>query len=275
VYFNPAKTAGGMVEADQYCLLGLIFASLVSIASMDSFWFFEVQPGYELLADIIVIVWVGLAMSAVAWTKQWMAKPTFNPACSMVAIILFTVVVKEGGADTLLQVALLVCFGAVVSNFVCFTIWPSSATHNLRNSMTTTVDSFATLLQLMTQTFLLEESLMKPSQDKIQKAAENHQSSFVKLKKDLSEAHSEALFGGPSRPVPNAGRDDLGKAYEDAVGCLNRLGQHLNGLRSGTRLQYELAQAHLQGKIVLRRDVQEKRKADECPFCHARNWSGR
>lgn len=32
-------------------------------------------------------------------------------------------------------------------------------------------------------------------------------------------------------------------AYEDAVDSLNRLGQHLNGLRGGTRLQFELTKA--------------------------------
>jgi hypothetical protein len=72
VYFNPAKTAGGMVEADIYCLIGLLFAAFVSLSSMNGFWFFEVQPGYEWLADSIVIFWIGLSMSIVAWTKQWM-----------------------------------------------------------------------------------------------------------------------------------------------------------------------------------------------------------
>jgi hypothetical protein len=163
----------------------------------------------------------------------------------------FRRVVKEGGLPTLLQVSVLVMAGALISNLVCYTVWSQSATSNLRKSMTTTLGSFSTILALVTDTFLLEESQFKPSQDKIQRAIENHQASFVKLKKDLSEAHSEALFGGPSRPAHDAGRDSLGKAYEDAVDSLNRLGQHLNGLRSGTRLQYELSKAHMDGKIRL------------------------
>jgi hypothetical protein len=61
-----------MVEADTYCLMGLFFAAFVSLSSMGGFWFFERQDGYEWLADSIVIFWVGVSMSFVAWMKQWM-----------------------------------------------------------------------------------------------------------------------------------------------------------------------------------------------------------
>ena len=78
VYFNPAKTLGAMVEADIYCMMGLIFASFVSLSSMSVYWFFELQPGLEWLADILVLLMIGLGMSVVAWMKVWMAKPSFN-----------------------------------------------------------------------------------------------------------------------------------------------------------------------------------------------------
>ena len=78
MYFNPAKTIGGMAEADEYCFLGLLFSAFISLTSMSMYWFFEVQPGWEWLADFLVLFWVGLGMSAVAWMKVWMAKPSFN-----------------------------------------------------------------------------------------------------------------------------------------------------------------------------------------------------
>ena len=78
VYFNPAKTFGGMLEADQYCFMGLVYASVVSLVSMSIYWFFEVQPGLEWLADSLVLLLVGLGMAMIAWMKMWMAKPTFN-----------------------------------------------------------------------------------------------------------------------------------------------------------------------------------------------------
>ena len=82
VYFNPAKTLGGMLEADKYCLMGLLFAAFVSLSSMTMFWFFEVRAGWEWLADALVILWIGVGMSLVAWMKLWMAKPTFNTGLS-------------------------------------------------------------------------------------------------------------------------------------------------------------------------------------------------
>lgn len=144
--------------------------------------------------------------------------------------------------------------GSVISNLVCYLIWPQSATENLQTSMTKSLDSFATLLSMLTNVFLLENENGSRSTglEKIQRAAENHQSSFTSLKKDLSEAKSEWLQSGRSMEDTleglSSGRTSKGgftiaKSYEDAVDSLNRLAQHLNGLRSGTRLQHDLTKA--------------------------------
>ncbi|KAI0929858.1 hypothetical protein AcV5_006710 [Taiwanofungus camphoratus] len=255
VYYNPAKTLGGMVEADVFCFMGLLFAAFVSLSSMSMFWFFEVKPGLEWLADSLVLLWIGLGMSAVAWMKVWMAKPTFNTACSMTAIILFIVVVKEGGLQTLSQVSFIVLVGALISNLVCALLWPQRATKNLQDAMTKTLQSFATLLEMLTTTFLLEEPLHHLSHQKLQHAAESHQASFTSLKKNLVEAQSEWMFGGPSKASgghEKHSQSSSGQAYQDAIDSLNRLGQHLNGLRSGTTLQFELIKAERSGKVVFR-----------------------
>ncbi|KAG2074050.1 hypothetical protein BDR04DRAFT_1134000 [Suillus decipiens] len=251
VYYNPAKTMGGMMEADSYCSIAFLYAAFVCLGSMSMFWYLEVRPGWEWLGDALVILWVGVSMWGLTWMKVWMAKPTFNSACSMAAIILFVVIVKEGGWETLLQVSSIVLVGTLISNVVCFTLWPQSATDNLQLNMTKTLDSFATLLSMITNTFLLEEPIRQPSQDKIHKAVENHQASFTSLKKNLEEAKSE-WFSGLRGQGSKASR----QAYEDAVGSLTRLAQHLNGLRSGTRLQYELTKAHSEGRLTLKRDSQ-------------------
>jgi hypothetical protein len=155
-------------------------------------------------------------------------------------------VVKEGGLETLLQVALIVAIGACISNFVCMTLWSQSAKKNLQANMTKTLDSFSTILSLLTSTFLLEDEFYQPSQEKISKAVAAHQATFTGLKKSLSEAQSERLYAGH-----NAGRG--GDPYEDAVDSLTRLAQHLNGLRSGTSLQYDLVKAHRDAKVAIRR----------------------
>ncbi|KAF8893583.1 hypothetical protein BD779DRAFT_1507033 [Infundibulicybe gibba] len=242
VYFNPAKTMGAMVDADLYCFIGLLYSAFVSLSSMTMFWWLEVKPGWEWLADLLAISWIGLSMSALAWTKVWMV------ACSMTVIIVFVVLIREGGLETLLQVSTIVLIGSLVSNAVCYLIWPQTAYSNLQINMTQTLDSFSTLLTMLTKTFLLEDEFRKPSHEKLHKAIEHHQSSFTSLKKNLSEARSEWFHRSPRTSEDGQGGNRSRRAYEDAVDSLNRLGQHLNGLRSGTRLQYELTRAGVVGR---------------------------
>jgi hypothetical protein len=119
------------------------------------------------------------------------------------------------------------------------TLWSQSAKKNLQANMIKTLDSYSTILSLLTSTFLLEDESYQPSQEKISKAVAAHQATFTGLKKSLAEAQSERLYGGP-----NTGLSGGGDPYEDAVDSLTRLAQHLNGLRSGTSLQYDLVKAH-------------------------------
>lgn len=159
-------------------------------------------------------------------------------------------VVKEGGVAQLLQVSFIVFVGSIISNLICCCLWPQSATRNLQNNMIHTLNSYSMLLKLLTRTFLLDAPLHHPREAKIQKAVADHQASFTSLKKNLAEAKSEGIFG-PGNGAMGKGKD-TGAAYEDAVDSLNRLAQHLNGLRSGTSLQYDLAKAHLDGRVDLR-----------------------
>jgi hypothetical protein len=83
VYFNPAKTIGAMIEADLYVLLGLVYTSVISLAAMAMYWFFELKPGWEWLADLIVITWIGISMSVIAFLKVWMVSRFVAFATSM------------------------------------------------------------------------------------------------------------------------------------------------------------------------------------------------
>lgn len=79
MYYNPAKTLGGMIEADIYCIMGLGFASFISLGSMYTYRALESYAGWKWLADALALIWIGVGMSLVAWFKLWIAKPTFNP----------------------------------------------------------------------------------------------------------------------------------------------------------------------------------------------------
>lgn len=166
-------------------------------------------------------------------------------------------VVKEGGPQTLIQVAFIVFVGVIVSNLTCFILWPQTATSNLQDNMTKTLDSFSTLLRTLVGSFLLEEPLHHLSQEKLQKAVENHQSSFTSLRRNLGEARGEMLS-----EKGKLGHTNLGSAYEDAVDSMTRLAQHLNGLRSGSKSQYDLAKAHRDGKLVLKKLSANAKKRD-------------
>lgn len=105
---------------------------------------------------------------------------------------------------------------------------------------------------MLTRIFLLEHESGSHITDmeKIQRAVENHQNSFTSLRKNLTEAKSEWVLTRAatetSYPFGVSGGNLSGReSYEAAVDCLNRLGQHLNGLRSGTRLQYDFTKARI------------------------------
>lgn len=108
-----------------------------------------------------------------------------------------------------------------------------------RNDITQTLGSFSTLLEVLTRTFLLESDL-HPKHRKLLRAVEAHQASFTSLKRNLREARSEWC----DRRIQSTS-----SAYDSTVDSLTRLAQHLSGLRSGTSLQHELAQAMRDGVL--------------------------
>ncbi|KAG9113176.1 hypothetical protein FRC07_007817 [Ceratobasidium sp. 392] len=148
----------------------------------------------------------------------------------MTSIILFVVLVKEGGTQVLLQVMLITVLGITIANAACFLLWPESATTDLQKEMTTTLKSFSTLLQMLTSTFLLLDTKTTRRKELL-RAVEAHQKSFTSLKKVLAEARVEWCDPRIQRTA---------EVYEEAVVGLNRLAQHFGGLRSGTKLQFEL-----------------------------------
>lgn len=91
--------------------------------------------------------------------------------------------------------------------------------------------SFATLVELFTRTFLLEENL-HPRHQGLLKAVKDHEATFTSLKNSRNEAKSE--WWDPQMQGASSSHDAL-------VDSLTRLAQHVSGLRSGLNLQRELA----------------------------------
>lgn len=130
----------------------------------------------------------------------------------------------------------IILIGSIISNLVCFCLWRQTATKKLQDGLRETLDSFSTLLSTLVCSFLLEEPPTK-SREKLHKAVQNHQTSFTSLKSNLSDAKTEITPG-------HSASGNLSKAYEDAVDSMNRLAQHLNGLRSGSKFQYDITKRY-------------------------------
>ncbi|PWN51920.1 hypothetical protein IE53DRAFT_405416 [Violaceomyces palustris] len=249
VYFHPAKSLGAMLEADLFALIAFVYSIALSFSSMAAAVFLH-EAGMPILSNVLsVLVFLGLGMSLVGYAKVKVGKPQFNTACSLIGVIVFTVAVKEGSThlghfstDKTFQVSLVVLVGTLVSNLVCFFLWPQSATTNLQNDISRNLQGFATLLKVLTKTFLLDDpSNFHIKSDKIKQAIDDHHDSFTSLKKNLLEAKLESPFDLRMR-----GMNDK---YDAATDSLNRLAQHLTGLRSSCGLQHEIMMAQKRSGI--------------------------
>ncbi|GHJ83768.1 hypothetical protein NliqN6_0170 [Naganishia liquefaciens] len=239
VYFHPGRSIGSMILASKYCVILATLAALTclgaiaTLATFDRFFPDEDTLGFEAGDLIVCVFWIGGSMGGLAWLKQWVNNPSFNTGCSMAAVTLFTVVVKEGGISKLTEVLLIVVIGATISNIVCYTLWPQSATTRLQNQISTTIDSFATLFRLLQASFLLDRPPNDASYASLQVAAKAHSAAFTQLKADLAEAQEERLVDG------RIGFEQR-QRYAAVTSSLTRLAQHLTGMRGGTGLQGEL-----------------------------------
>ena len=176
----------------------------------------------------------------------------------MAAMILYTVVIKEGALPKLREIVLIVVIGCTyrpsprgiksdidagfIAAVVCVLLFPSSATTRLQGSIDKSLKSFSTLLDLLTSTFLLEKTVVKENKTSLKEAVSSHSSAFKKLKTDLAEAKHERMFDSRIR-------GNRLKLYDAGIGSLARLAQHLNGLRSSIKLQDSIIRAVREGKL--------------------------
>ncbi|KAG2175599.1 hypothetical protein INT43_001246 [Umbelopsis isabellina] len=238
VFFNPAKTRGGMVEAAGYGWGYVLFALTVSLGSMITSDYY-IDRDMETVAHIISLgFWLAGSAFVVAFLKAYWNKPPVATASSLCFIIIFIILVKEGSAnegdfDTqrIQEYTTAVATGTVITLAVCFLVWPISAAKKLGKDISNTLLSFRLLLKLLTKTFLLDDDLPQFTANKsLQSAIESHRSSFTALKKSLSDAKLE-FFNNDLRQNSDT--------YDDIVKSLQRLAQHVGGLRSSCGLQFE------------------------------------
>ncbi|KAJ9103734.1 hypothetical protein QFC21_002194 [Naganishia friedmannii] len=257
VYFHPGRSMGSMFLASKYCIILALLAALFSLASIftlqlfDHFFPEEGTFGFQAGDVTVLVLWIGSSMAGLAWLKQWVNNPSFNTGCSMAAVTLFTVVVKEGGFAKLGEVLLIVVVGA---------------TTKLQTSISTTLDSFSTLFRLLNATFLLDRPPNDASYASLQTAAQLHSAAFTQLKADLAEAQHERLL---DRRIDAKQRE----RYAAVTDSLTRLAQHLTGMRGGTGLQSDLLKGTKRGILEINTasssDSDDKEVSDDPKTRHA------
>ncbi|KAI8081545.1 Fusaric acid resistance protein-like-domain-containing protein [Halteromyces radiatus] len=240
VFFNPAKTLGGMVEAAAYGWGYTLFALIICIGSMITTDYFVDLGYFDVAHAISLIFWLAGSTFIVAFLKAHWNKPPVATASSLCFIIIFIIVVREGSAnlgdfDTtrIEQITSAVATGTLITVTSCILFWPVSATKKLCKDINVTLSSYRVLLKLLTKTFLLDDDLPEFKANRtLQSAIEAHRSSFTSLQKSLKEAKLERVWSSDIR-----GHE---KEYEQVVGNMERLAQYIGGLRSSCGLQFEL-----------------------------------
>lgn len=267
VYFNPAKSYGAMIEADMLIIVGVAYAMLLCCGSMAMSVVLD-RHNLQALGHILVVtVWLGAGYGYLAWIKLTSGKAAVGTACSMVSLICSGLITKTAAfhigqfqVHPILQILLIVLIGSLISNFVCFAIWPRSAVDQLQVDLNRTLSSFSTLLDLLCKTFMLEGGIrIRP--ESLQRAIDTHHASFTTLKNDLEQAKFEILDSRISA---------TGHVYDEIVDTMLRLSQGLNGMRSACSLQQDLMQADLDGfkgteaeKMRYRDEIAVLRKFDQ------------
>ncbi|KAG0151562.1 hypothetical protein CROQUDRAFT_36606 [Cronartium quercuum f. sp. fusiforme G11] len=235
-YYRPAATVGGMMQANHYALWGLLWLSVLIVGSTISSVLIRNRT---ISHAIVLIVFVGFGFGTMSWVKQ-KSPGCFSATCSMIGVISIVIITREGSIhygyldfEKSLIYTEIIFIAMFISNLVCLGFWRGSATTRLQLDIDQTLDSFSTLIGMLTKTFLLDDSIYT-NQASLKEAIDRHHASFTSLKSSLDAASYEFF-------EPRIQRSQA--SYKELVASMNRLAQHLTGLRSGCGLQYELMEA--------------------------------
>lgn len=273
VFFNPAKTLGGMVEAAAYGWAYVLFAVFICLGSMVTTDFF-VDRDYIVIAHLVsLLFWLSGATFMISFLKAHWNKPPVATASSLAFITIFVIVVREGSANVgdfdttrIEQITTSVATGTLITVACCVLFWPVSAAKKLKKDVDATLASYRVLLKLLTKTFLLDDDLPEFKANRtLQTAIQSHQASFTALQKSLKEAKLETVWNSEVR-----GRAE---EYDEVIKSMQRLAQHMGGLRSSCGIQFEImgSEATKQYKETTRKKRTKKQlsRLSESPLIHA------
>lgn len=238
VYFHPARSQGSMYKASICAFLAFLYAAFLSITSMLVTTFF--QDTLDLLPlghALVLIVFCGGGLGFIGWTKQKMGDPLVNVACSLASLSTISVLTKEGAVQSgdvsfakVSQVLKMVIMGVSAAMFVSFLIFPISARKKLRSNLTTTTESLAAMLAVLTESFLSgsEEELQAAE---FVDASVRHRKAYNSLDNLVKEAKLEHFVAGTEKEY---------RLEKNVVRQVQDITHNMGGLRSAAALQFQL-----------------------------------
>lgn len=237
VYFHPARSKGSMFRALICALLAFLYAAFISITSMLVTVFFGDLNLLPVGHALVLIVFCGGGLGFVGWTKQRLGDPLVNVACSLASLAIITVLTKEGTVQSgdlsfakISQVLKMVLMGVSATMAVSFLIFPISARKKLRANLVTVTDTLATMLAIITESFLSgsEEEILS---SEFTSAAASHKKAYGQLDKLVKEAKLEHYVLGTEREY---------RLEKKLVRWVQDITHNLGGLRSAAALQFQL-----------------------------------
>ena len=238
VYFHPARSQGSMFEAVLLAAVAFSYAAIISFSSMAVSVLFGQTLDLIVVGHIIVLfLFCGGSLGLIGWTKQRLGSPLVNVACSLASLAIITVLTKEGSVqaskfsdEKVTQVMLMVIMGVLATTAVSFLIKPVSARKELRVSLIDITDRFGDMLSWITRSFLTgsEEDIERWSYPD---ASARYQKTLKSLDKNLKEAKYEHYFWGTESEYVMEAK---------LVQTMQRLAQHIGGLRSAAATQFSL-----------------------------------
>ncbi|GAA5797451.1 hypothetical protein HPULCUR_002835 [Helicostylum pulchrum] len=241
IFFNPANSVGGIIEAAGFGWLYTLVALALSLASLCTTSFF-LQREMPLMASCVSLcVWLAGSTFVISYLKAKIDKPSILIASGLAFIIIFTIMIGQRAGsqyelafEIIKEMFSLVAIGTAISIFVCIFVWPMSASKKLRTNIDSSLSSTRVLLKLLTKTFLLDADLPEFKANKtLETALKSHTACFTSLKPALKDAKLEFY---------NLEMRQHADGYDKIVESIERLAQHVGGLRSSCGLQVEVMQ---------------------------------
>ncbi|KAI8976759.1 hypothetical protein BDB01DRAFT_844390 [Pilobolus umbonatus] len=241
LFFNPVKTIGGMIEEASINIIYTLFALFISILSTKMAIYLR-SSDYSLVICVIPLIsCLALSTFILSYIRAYSQKPSIGASCALGIITFIPVIVKGSVIPDTYDPSHIETFfysitaGIAISAFVCWFVWPVSAAQKLKSDINESLLSIRILLKVLTKAFLLDHDFPHFTANGHLKAAILSQAtSFTALKSSLEDAKKEFY---------NRDIYQNSKEYDMIVSSLQKLLQHVGGLRNSCGIQFELTKS--------------------------------